>query len=86
VGIILAVILGLGLWLKPSPHAMREGVEEGLSEYARHRLQTGETMPAVTHEETHDWLVATSHTARVGDLTFYCVGGFKVTVCDLPEE
>lgn len=86
VGIILAVVLGLGVWLKPPLDKMREGVAEGLTEYAKHHLKPGETMPSVTHAETHDWLIAVSHTARVGDLSFYCYGAFKVTVCNLPEE
>lgn len=86
VGIILVVILGLGVWLKPPLDQMREGVEEGLTAYARHHLKPGETLPAVTHSGPHDWLIATSHTAQIGDVTFYCVGAFKVTVCNLPEE
>jgi hypothetical protein len=86
VGIILAALVGLGVWLKPPLDKMREGVEAGLSAYARNHLKPGETMPSVTHTQTHDWLVAVSHTARVGDLTFYCYGAFKVTYCNLPEE
>ena len=86
VGVILAGVIALGVWLKPPLDKMREGVEDGLVEYARNHLKTGETMPAVTHTESHDWLIAASHTARVGDLTFYCTGAFKVTVCNLPDE
>jgi len=86
VGIILVVVLGLAVWLKPPLDRMREGVDQGLAEYARQHLKAGEAMPQVTHTESHDWLVAVSHTAHVGDLTFYCMGAFKVTVCNLPEE
>ena len=85
VAIILAALVGLGVWLKPPLDDMRKGVEEGLSAYAANRLQAGETMPAVNHVESHDWLVAVSHIATVGDKTFYCVGALKVTVCDHPE-
>ncbi len=85
VGVILAVALGLAVWLKPPLRQMREGVEIGLLEYAKARLKSGETMPAVTHVDSHDWYVAVSHVARVGDLTFYCIGAFKVTICDYPE-
>jgi hypothetical protein len=86
VGIILAAVVALGVWLKPPLDRMREGVNAGLTEYARHHLKPGETMPSVSHTESHDWIVAVSHTARVGDLSFYCFGAFKVTVCNLPEE
>ncbi len=85
VGVILVALIGLGVWLKPPLEKMREGVEQGLAEYARHHLEAGKTMPAVTHTDSRDWLVAVSHVAHVGDLTFYCYGGFKVTVCNLPE-
>ena len=83
VGIILAVVVAAGVWLKPPLAKMREGVEEGLREYAKYHLKPGEPMPAVTSTESHDWGVAVSHTAKVGDKTFYCVGAFKVTICDL---
>jgi hypothetical protein len=86
VGIILAVVVGLGVWLKPPLDKMREGVEAGLTEYAKNHLKPGETMPSVTHTDSRDWFVAVSHTAQVGDLSFYCYGAFKVTVCNLPEE
>jgi hypothetical protein len=85
VGIILVVMLALGVWLKPPLAQMREGVEEGLSEYARAKLRPGETMPEVTHVSSQDWFIAVSHVAQVGDLTFYCVGAYKVTVCDYPK-
>ena len=51
-----------------------------------HHLKPGETMPAVTHTESHDWGVAVSHVAKVGDKTFFCVGAFKVTICDLKAK
>jgi len=40
----------------------------------------------VSHSESHDWGIAVSHTAQVGEKTFSCWGGFKVTVCNLPDE
>jgi hypothetical protein len=43
-------------------------------------------MPAVTRMVSDDWLIAVSHTARVGELTFSCMGAFKVTVCIQPGE
>ena len=85
VGVILAALLGLGVWLKPPLGDMREGVEEGLTAYAAQHLKAGETMPEVSHVESHDWVVAVSHSAKVGEKTFYCVGAFKVTVCDHPD-
>lgn len=85
VGAILVVIVGLGIWLKPPLDRMREGVEEGLAEYAKAHLKPGETMPAVSHQESHDWIIAVSHVAKVGEETFFCIGAFKVTVCDVPD-
>ena len=82
VGIILATVVGLGVWLKPPLAEMRKGVEEGLTAYAAQNLKGGELMPEVSHVESHDWLVAVSHAAKVGETTFYCVGAFKVTFCD----
>jgi len=85
VGVILASLFGLGVWLKPPLTDMRLGVAEGLTAYAAKTLKTGEAMPEVSHVESHDWLVAVSHAATVGEKTFYCVGAFKVTFCDHPE-
>lgn len=84
VGIILVALIGGGLWLKPSLSHMQEAVEQGLTEYARAKTDAGETVPPVTHKESHDWLIAVSHTATIGEETFYCVGAFKVTYCDIP--
>jgi len=85
VGLILVVIVGLGVWLKPPLDKMRVGVDEGLRAYAAQKLQAGETMPAVSHVASHDWLVAVSHSARVGDDIFYCFGAFRVTFCQHPD-
>lgn len=82
VAIILVVVIAAGVWLKPPLQRMREGVEAGLTEYARAHLGPGETMPAVTHEESHDWGIAVSHVAMVDEKKFFCVGAFKVTICD----
>lgn len=86
VGIILAVLVAAGAWLKPPLDAMRKGVDEGLSAYAAHQLKAGEVRPEVSHVESHDWVVAVSHVAKVGDKTFYCFGAFKVTFCQYPDE
>jgi len=83
-GVLLLGLAGLGLWLKPSVETMQEAVGRGLAEYARVKTEAGETVPAVTHQESRDWLVAVSHVATVGDESFFCVGGFKVTYCDIP--
>lgn len=85
VAIILAVLAGAGVWLKPPLERMREGVEEGLSEYAKRHLRPGEPMPAITHVESHDWGLAVSHTAKAGDKTFSCFGAFKVTICNVAD-
>ena len=85
VGLILVVLVAGGIWLKPSPDTLRENVEMGLTQYAATRTSAGEAVPALTHQESKDWLIAVSHSATVGDETFFCVGGFKVTYCDIPE-
>lgn len=85
VGVILLAVIALAVWLKPPLKQMRAGVEAALSRYAQARLAAGEAMPAVTQTDSHDWLVASSHIVRAGDLTFYCVGALKVTVCGDPN-
>ncbi len=80
--IILLVFVAAGPWLKPPLQGMRDGLGEGLKEYARAHLQPGETMLEVTHQAAHDWALAVGHVARAGDKTFYCGGAFKVTICD----
>lgn len=84
VGVILVALIGLGVWLKPPLEKIRESVETGLTEYARTKTAAGETLPAISHQESKDWIIAVSHTATVGDETFFCLGGFKVTYCDIP--
>ena len=42
-------------------------------------------MPEVSDAESHDWLVAVSHSACVDHTTFSCVGAFKVTICQQPD-
>ncbi len=84
--VIFAAILAVGVWLKPPLEQMRAGVEEGIRAYAKLKLDAGETVPAVSHSESHDWIIAVSHTAKTGETTFFCWGGFKVTVCSLPGE
>ena len=85
-GIIIAAIISVGLWLKPPVEDMREGVEAGLREYAKLNVKPGETPPEVSHAESHDWGIIVAHTAKVGEETFSCWGGFKITVCNLPGE
>lgn len=85
VGIILAAIIGLGLWLKPPLEKVREGVEEGIAAYAKAESEAGGPPPTVTQQESRDWIIAVSHVASIGDKTFYCIGGFKVTFCASPE-
>lgn len=85
VGGIFVVLVALGVWLKPPLENMREGVDEGLRAWAAAHSDAGEPPPAVTHEESHDWIIAASHTARVGEETFSCWGAFKVTVCTGPD-
>ncbi len=85
VGVIFAVIIALGLWLKPPAEQMQQAVEISLAEYVRAKTAAGGTAPVVTSTETRDWIVAVSHVARIGQATFSCVGGFKVTFCVSPD-
>lgn len=85
-GVLVFGIVSVGAWLKPPIEDMREGVDEGLRAWAAAHAKDGAPPPPVTHEESHDWIVAVSHTAKVGEETFSCWGGFKVTVCNTPDE
>lgn len=40
-GVLVLGLVGIGLWLKPSPEKMRETVEQGLAEYARVKTEAG---------------------------------------------
>lgn len=82
VGIILVVIVGLGVWLKPSASELRESVETSLADEARERVAAGDASVVPVSYAAHDWLIAAGQTAKVGDRTYYCVGGFSVTICD----
>jgi hypothetical protein len=84
-GVIFAVIIALGVWLKPPVEKMEEAVNQALTEYAQSKTAAGETAPAVTLQESHDWVIVVSHVAKVGEETFSCFGGFKVTFCQSPE-
>ena len=42
-------------------------------------------MPEVSDVGSGDWLVAVSHSARVGQKTFSRVGAFKATICQQPD-
>jgi hypothetical protein len=85
VGIILAVIVALGFWLKPSLQGMRDGVDGELTRFAQAKLAAGETAPAITSVDSTDWGIAASHFVHAGDLTFYCLGAYRVTVCGSPD-
>ncbi len=85
VGIILAVVVALGMWLKPPLQKMRESVDGELSRYAQARVAAGETAPAITSTDSNDWLVAVSHFVRAGELAFYCIGAYRVTFCSSPD-
>lgn len=84
-GVIVAVIIALGVWLKPSVKAMEESVTQMVTEYAAAKTAAGEIAPEVTSRESHDWVIIVSHVAKMGEETFSCVSGFKVTVCQSPE-
>ena len=85
VGIILAVIVVLGVCLKPSLSAMRDGFDTGMVEYKRAKEQAGAAPPVITHETSRDWLVAVSHGATVDGRAYSCFGAFKVTICTTPD-
>lgn len=85
VAIILAVVIGLGVWLKPPLRDMRESVDAELARFAQARVAAGETAPAITSVASNDWGVAVSHVVRAGDLAFSCVGAYRVTVCSSPD-
>jgi hypothetical protein len=84
-GDVLATLIGLCIQLKPPLEDMRAGVEEGLSAYAADNLKAGEAMPEVSGVGSPDWLVAVSHSARVDQKTFSCVGAFEATICQQPD-
>jgi hypothetical protein len=84
VAIILAMLIGLSIWRKPPLEDIRAGVEEGLSAQAAGNLKTGEAMPEMSDVGSHDWLVAVSHAARMGQKTLSWVGACKVTICQQP--
>jgi hypothetical protein len=85
VALILAVIVALGVWLKPPVEKMEEAVTQALTEYVRSKTAAGGPAPVVTQQESHDWVIIVSHVAKVGEETFSCIGGFKVTFCQSPE-
>lgn len=85
VGLILAALIAFGVWLKPPLQEMRDSVDDELTRYAQARVAAGETAPAITSVDSHDWLVAVSHFVRAGDLAFYCIGAYRVTVCSSPD-
>lgn len=84
-GVIFAVIIALGVWLKPPVEKMEEAVTQALTEYVQSKTAAGGAAPVVTRQESHDWVILVSHVAKVGEETFSCIGGFKVTFCQSPE-
>lgn len=85
-GIGVVVLIGLGVWLKPPVEDMEEAVGRALEAYVAARTAAGETLPAVSSRESRDWIVAVSHVAQLGDHTFSCASGYKVTFCASPDE
>lgn len=81
VGIILLVVIGLGVWLKPPVSQLRESVEMNLADDARERAARGDTSVVTVSHASQDWLIAASHTAKAGDKTYFCAGAFRVTFC-----
>ncbi len=85
VGLILAVVVGVGVLTKPPPDRLRDGVEEALTAYAQTRQEAGQPAPEVVHRRANDWIIAVSHEARAGGELFYCIGGFFITFCSSPD-
>jgi len=85
VGIILALLIGLGFWLKPSLQDLRESVDGEVTSYARAKTAAGEIAPAISSVESNDFGVFVSHFVRMDELTFSCVGAYRVTVCASPD-
>jgi hypothetical protein len=92
VGVILAVIVGLGLWAKPKPDVLRKAVEDTVAAYEDARLASTEVpdhklAPVEEIKEERDWLVAVSYRARLANgAEFFCIGGYKITFCSSPDE
>lgn len=92
VGVILAVIVGLGIWLKPKPDVLRKAVEDTITAYEDARLADVEIAdnrlaPVKEVTEQNDWLVAVSYRARLANgAEFFCIGGYKITFCSSPDE
>ena len=85
VGIILALLIGLGFWLKPSLQDLRESVDGNVLSYTQTRTAAGEIAPAISSVESNDFGVFVSHFVRMDELTFSCVGAYRVTVCASPD-
>jgi hypothetical protein len=83
--LIFAVIIALGMWLKPPVEKMEEAVTQALTDYVQSKTAAGGVAPVVTQQESRDWVILVSHVAKVGDETFSCVGGFKITFCQSPD-
>ncbi|MDP3738384.1 MAG: hypothetical protein Q8R02_13395 [Hyphomonadaceae bacterium] len=87
VGCILAVLVGLAIWLKPKPDEIRKGLEEAAASYEAARAASPEPLedlnvPTRIFEE-RDYLVAVSYKATFDSgKTVSCFSAFKVTICD----
>lgn len=86
VAAIIAVLGGLAVWLKPSLDRMRGNVESAVADYARTHTAPGGAPPVARDVASHDWLVAVGASAKIGEANFSCVGAFKVTICDFPQD
>ncbi len=85
VGVILAVLIGLGFWLKPSPQDLRDSVDGNVLSYFRTKEAAGEAAPKIDFVETNNFGIFVSHVVRAGELTFSCHGAYRVTVCAMPD-
>lgn len=85
VGIILAAMIGLGLWLKPPLQNMRDIVDREVARYVEAKGGAGGSAPAITSVASNDWAIAVSHVVHVGEDAFYCAGAYRMTVCGSPD-
>lgn len=92
VGVILAVIVSLGIWLKPQPDVLRKAVDDTIVAYEDARLASTDVpdhklAPVQEVREHNDWLVAVSYRARLANgAEFFCIAGYKITFCSSPDE
>lgn len=85
VAVIIALVVALGFWMKPSLQSIRDGVDGELASFTKARAAAGEPAPAITSADSNDWGIAVSHVVRAGDVAFYCIGAYRVTFCTSPD-